>query len=315
MTFNYFQTERNHDYVMVYDGIFNSSHLLSNTSGVYNSGLNTVISRTDQMLVILNTDSSVEFTGFQASYTAPVCWAELTDANGKFASPNYPDAYDTYLNCFWRITVNKSAVISLSFDTLSLDESSSLKVFNGPNNLSSVLLYVNNGFTAGSKLTFISTANQILVVFNSSWNNAQGFHATYNSIDPTTVVPPDVSMPLGNYDVCGGTYLGANTIYSPNYPLNYPNRLDCYWYLESNNADSVYINFPLFYTMPHNDFVTVYNGWSIFAPVLVDGLSGYLGDTGRWGGYSSTSTNKLLVYFHSDVGTTWWSGKFYGYFY
>ena len=108
--------------------------------------------------------------------------------------------------------------------------------------------------------------------------------------------------------------MGANTIYSPNYPLNYPNGLDCYWYLESNNADSAYINFPEFYTMPGNDFVTVYNGWSIFAPVLVDGLTGYLGQTG-WRGYSSTSTNKLLVYFHSDVGTTWWSGSFYGNFY
>ena len=104
-------------------------------------------------------------------------------------------------------------------------------------------------------------------------------------------------------------------IQSPDYPSDYPNNLNCTWYLQSSSERSILLSFATFATEEKIDFLTVckflvfiqirvicmhhvtqvYEGWNVGGNVLFES-SGYKEPFV----VQSTSTNQLRVTFISD---------------
>ena len=136
---------------------------------------------------------------------------------------------------------------------------------------------------------------------------------------PGAVPTPDPTMPLGNLTskiqlyyiislainlccnclVCGGFYWGQHEIATPNYPDNYPNDVDCYWYCQSLQTGKSNFKIEKFSTEVTNDYLTIYGGFSIASTVLLPNKSGNLLTLPF-----TANTEKLLVHFHSDSVNT-----------
>ena len=60
-------------------------------------------------------------------------------------------------------------------------------------------------------------------------------------------------------DYCPDRYLNnSGYFYSPNYPNNYPNYVDCYWYLDTLNSNGIALYFLTFVTEPGVDYLKVF---------------------------------------------------------
>lgn len=58
---------------------------------------------------------------------------------------------------------------------------------------------------------------------------------------------------------CGYNVTAENgTIYSPQYPNEYPNSQDCSWLITVPHGHGVYINFTLLQTEPVTDYIAVW---------------------------------------------------------
>ena len=64
-----FIIDRNNDFVLVYDGPTTSSPLLAVATGLYYSGLVPIVSSSTEMLVVLNSDDRISFSGINATYS------------------------------------------------------------------------------------------------------------------------------------------------------------------------------------------------------------------------------------------------------
>lgn len=61
---------------------------------------------------------------------------------------------------------------------------------------------------------------------------------------------------------CGYNVTAENgTIYSPQYPNEYPNSQDCSWLITVPHGHGVYINFTLLQTEPVTDYIAVWYVW------------------------------------------------------
>ena len=184
ISFPGFNTEYQRDFVRVYDGNSTSAPLLledsgsNSTSGYYKRS---VVSSTNQMLVVFTTDSEGTGAGFQATYSS--CTV-LNSATGSISSPNYPNNYTDLDNVCWVINPPVGAV-SLSFNRFHTENSDVVRVFDG-NSTNSRQLLSASGDTVPSAV--ISSSNIMLVVFSSDFSSvAQGFHATFTSSKHPTV--------------------------------------------------------------------------------------------------------------------------------
>ena len=61
-------SEQNYDTIQIYDGPTNHSNRLLLTSGWQYSNLGTIVSSSNQMLVLFKSDSQVQYQGFAASF-------------------------------------------------------------------------------------------------------------------------------------------------------------------------------------------------------------------------------------------------------
>uniref|UniRef100_A0A3Q3JM08 CUB and Sushi multiple domains 1 n=1 Tax=Monopterus albus TaxID=43700 RepID=A0A3Q3JM08_MONAL len=97
---------------------------------------------------------------------------------------------------------------------------------------------------------------------------------------------------------CGYNVTAENgTIYSPQYPNEYPNSQDCSWLITVPHGHGVYINFTLLQTEPVTDYIAVWDGPETSSPQL--GV--FSGNTALESAYSTSP--KVLIRFHSDFST------------
>ncbi|XP_042194838.1 CUB and sushi domain-containing protein 1 [Callorhinchus milii] len=95
---------------------------------------------------------------------------------------------------------------------------------------------------------------------------------------------------------CGGNITTYNgTVYSPDFPNEYPNSQDCTWLVTVPVGYGILLNFTLLQTEPGNDFITIWDGAQQTAPQL--GM--FSGTSTKESAYSSS--NQILIKFHSDV--------------
>lgn len=80
-----------------------------------------IVSHTNNLYFRFKTDSSRTDTGFQILWDAVAtgCGGLLTSPDGTIVSPNYPESYDTYAECTWRIITSQGS--SLQIFLLDLD--------------------------------------------------------------------------------------------------------------------------------------------------------------------------------------------------
>ena len=117
ISFPYFQTLSGRDFLRIYEGNSTYSPLLLEASGFYVGGyhIQSVVSSTDQMLVVFTRDSktnNIDYSRFEASYSS--C-SVLTSASGSISTPNYPMNYNSLENVCWIIIPPAGYVVTLSF--------------------------------------------------------------------------------------------------------------------------------------------------------------------------------------------------------
>lgn len=80
-------------------------------------------SHTNQLYLYFHTDSSRSESGFEIFWgsSATGCGGTLTSPDGVLTSPNYPQPYESYTECVWKIIVNAGSRIQLVFTDFELE--------------------------------------------------------------------------------------------------------------------------------------------------------------------------------------------------
>ncbi|KAM6977905.1 CUB and sushi domain-containing protein 1-like [Aplochiton taeniatus] len=144
---------------------------------------------------------------------------------------------------------------------------------------------VNGDYSAGQSITFECFPGYVLIG-HPVLTCLHGTNRKWNHPFPRCEAP------------CGYNVSAENgTIYSPEYPSEYPNSVDCSWVISVPHGHGVYINFTLLQTEPVTDYIAVWDGGVSSSPQL--GV--FSGNTALESAYSSSSL--VLLRFHSDFST------------
>ncbi|XP_052085416.1 cubilin-like [Mytilus californianus] len=287
-----FRTESCCDYLKVYDGTTINQELLVDLRGHVTAG--TVgMSTTNKMMIHFHSDGTVTDYGFDAQYItlSQSCGGYHTEMAGSFNSPNYPDTYPTNSNCYFYITVTPGFVIRIIFKNFQTDSGFAfVKVYNGISKNEESLIELEGSIL--DDRTAISTTNKMLVYFHSDGGiSDSGFTAHY----------------MAQSSECGGYYTDVSgTLTSPNYPYNYPDNVDCYYYITVSTQYIIQLTVDDFCTESCCDFLTVYDGDNINLDVLLDIRGSISGD-----GITRSTGNKMLLYFHTDGSTSYYGYRAY----
>ncbi|XP_043273312.1 cubilin-like [Venturia canescens] len=222
LTFTSFNLELGYhclsDYVIVYDGPSTTGQEMGRFCG--STLPPPLMSQTESMSIVFNTDSNINGEGFVAHYVfidaSKVCGGHYYSETGVISSPNYPEPYPANRECVWVITAPNKHQINLEAVEFELEESSRctydyLEVRNGGYETSPLI-----GRYCGSTLPSIkSLTNELYIkLVTDSSRHMGGFSLSWDS----------------STSGCGGTLSGyRGEITSPNYPQPYSRLASCLW--------------------------------------------------------------------------------------
>ncbi|XP_053093478.1 deleted in malignant brain tumors 1 protein-like [Pangasianodon hypophthalmus] len=271
------------DAVRVYDGPSTSSLLLGTVCGYVRK---TFSSSSNTLTVVFSSDNSVNRRGFIAHWNftgGDPCGGDLTQSQGEFFSPNFPNNYPEGTNCTWRLVSPEQQVVSLTFVSVDIESClgcgcDAVRVYDGPST-SSLLLGTVCGY---GRKTFSSSSNTLTVFFSSDNSvNQRGFIAHWNFTDG---------------GACGGILTQSKgEFFSPNFPLNYPNNAECTWRLQGPEQKVVSLTFTFVDLESNWDSVDVYDGLTDEDP--------HLGAVTQTNSFNSSS-RYMTVTFSSDWSVT-----------
>ncbi|TWW68181.1 CUB and sushi domain-containing protein 1 [Takifugu flavidus] len=105
---------------------------------------------------------------------------------------------------------------------------------------------INSDYSAGQSITFQCYSGYVLIG-HPVLTCLHGSNRKWNHPFPRCEAP------------CGYNVSAENgTIYSPQYPNEYPNSQDCSWLITVPHGHGVYINFTLLQTEPVTDYIAVW---------------------------------------------------------
>ena len=219
LTFKSFSTEKNYDYVYVYDGSSASSTLLGKYSG---TTLPSAVTSTGNSLFInFKSDASTTSSGWEATYvmtfpsttTTSGCsgTTTLTTSTGTFNDGSGTSNYTDDAACKWLIQPTGASTVTLSFSSFDLESGYDfVKVYDGTTT-SSTLLGSYSGSTIPSAIS--STGSSMLVYFTSDYmETGAGFSASYK----------------------GNTSSTSSSYASLPYSTSFESGLDSYWKTQSS---------------------------------------------------------------------------------
>ncbi|XP_050990151.1 deleted in malignant brain tumors 1 protein-like [Labeo rohita] len=202
----------------------------------------------------------------------------MTDWNGEFFSPWYPNNYPDNAQCTWTIHSTGNASVSLTFTDVDLEECCDyIRVYDGPSTLYPILGEIRDYWNQ----SFKSSNNDLTVFFYSDSSvTRKGFHAYWV------------------FETCGGYMTDSmGEFFSPRYPNNYPDNSYCTWTIHSTGNQTVSLSFNDISLEGSSDYIKVYDGPSTHYPLL--------GETGNyWSWFFQSSNNDLTVLFHTDGNAT-----------
>uniref|UniRef100_A0A8C0RW72 Cubilin n=1 Tax=Canis lupus familiaris TaxID=9615 RepID=A0A8C0RW72_CANLF len=222
------------DSVSVRNGGSPGSPIIGQYCGTSNP--RTIQSGSNQLVVIFNSDHSVQNGGFYATWNTQTlgCGGILHSDNGTIRSPHWPQNFPENSRCSWTVITHESKQLEISFDNNfripSGDgqcQNSFVKVWAGTEEVAESLLATGCGNVApGSILT---PRNVFIAVFQSQETPAQGFSASFVSR-------------------CGGNFTNpSGYILSPNYPRQYDNNMNCTYIIEADPLSVVLLTFESFH--------------------------------------------------------------------
>ncbi|KAL3289762.1 hypothetical protein HHI36_023157 [Cryptolaemus montrouzieri] len=244
------------DFVEIFDGPSKSSKSLGKFCSSYPTFL---MSTKNEVDVHFKSDISYEGRGFNLQYRT-VCSNNLTGYGGVIESPNFPETYSTYQDCYWNITVAKKNRINITFSHFDLREI----------RLRSYLDSAPDGNYLEIKYVAIDDmTDDINYVELAKYRN--------NTIPTSISIPSDRAILhfksdshlIGNgfrlewiIDGCGGHLRKPGNITSPNYPNKYPDGVECVWLLEAPIGYSIAISFT--FVDVEREGSCVYDGIKVF---------------------------------------------------
>jgi len=259
---------------------------------------NPIQSSTNLVMVRMRTDSSVNRTGFALNYRA-ACGSMIDSLNGRVMSPNFPSNYPDSANCTWTIRVPAGRTVQARFTHFSIVGQTGqcsgdvLEFFNGENRNSPSIIQL-CGTSQNLPANIASSTNYLTVNFvsNSDGQTAQGFRFIFTAVQ----------------DSCGGAVtltsdIPQTFISSPNYPLNYPHSVDCYWIISAPPNQRVRFQFvDTFAIESHDscayDYVELRDGGTENAPVITKVCGNSLPANTQ-----TSTSNFMWVRFRSDYSS------------
>ncbi|XP_078353385.1 cubilin-like isoform X6 [Oculina patagonica] len=230
------------------------------------SGLNVVV--TGQYVVIkFHSDAFVTNKGYRLTFsafyyttsppppttTAPVCGQVV---NNTLTSPGYPNNYPNNADCVNWVPIPAGKAMNIYFNEFVMEYHWScrwdyLEITNEN--------YQTFGKYCGSKsgLNVVVTGQYVVLKFYSDGSNSyKGYRLTFSAFAPGNISTsaPNTTNPPSNYTTSPPWYTTAppsvcgqvvnNTLTSPGYPNNYPNNMDCvYWVpIAGGKAMNIYFN-------------------------------------------------------------------------
>lgn len=185
----------------------------------------------NQLYLQFIADASKTEAGFEIEWTSTLtgCGGTLTSYKGSITSPQYPETYTANALCSWRIVVGHGSTIRFVFTDFELEADPNcaydyLQIYDGKDaSARSLGKYCE---TNQHPLDLQTSSNYAFIRFASDRSNQyRGFNLNY----------------LAN---CNTTLTGWNGIIeSPNFPEEYPHRIDCEWTIQTYKGNKVYIEF------------------------------------------------------------------------
>uniref|UniRef100_U3KLX7 Cubilin n=1 Tax=Oryctolagus cuniculus TaxID=9986 RepID=U3KLX7_RABIT len=267
LTFSDFEIESHAtcawDSVTVRNGGSPGSPIIGQYCGNLNPG--TIQSGSNQLVVIFNSDQSVQHGGFYATWSTQTlgCGGIIHSGSGVIRSPHWPQNFPENSRCSWTVITHKSKYLEISFDNNfripSADgqcQNSFVKVWAGTEEVNSALLTTSCGNVAPGSI--ITPRNVFTAVFQSQETPAQGFSASFISR-------------------CGGNFTDqSGFIISPNYPKEYDNNMNCSYLIQAGPHSLVRLTFVSFHLEARstvsgtcaNDGVRIIRGHSLSSTPL-----------------------------------------------
>ncbi|XP_078540821.1 astacin-like metalloendopeptidase isoform X2 [Lissotriton helveticus] len=232
--------------------------------------------------------SNLDVAKVNKLYNCNLSSSLLSEPRGSFSTPNFPGSYQNGANCRWliRLTSNK---ISLQFDDFDVQHTADcsadfINVYDGDNTSSPVVLK-----KACGKLdlpALVSSGSTMLVEFVSDGAiSARGFTASYRTVTYGTTSTEDKGV-----------------VTSPEYPLAYPNGMDCAMAILAPAGYKISLTFTRFE-------LENFPGCLMDYLIIYDGARSTSKTIGKYCGNIQiprlvSTGNALLLQFHSDSWVT-----------
>ncbi|NXD11879.1 CUBN protein, partial [Nothocercus nigrocapillus] len=220
----------------------------------------TIQSGSNKLVVIFNSDHSVQGGGFYATWAAESlgCGGILHSDTGVIKSPHWPQNFPMNTRCTWTIITHESKHLEMNFhsnfhipDSSGSCQSSYVKVWRGNGDEEEALLTRGCGSSAPDPV--VAPNNVITTIFQSQDAPGQGFSASFISR-------------------CGVNFTGpSGRIVSPNYPSQYDDNLNCTYVIDQGPEALVILEFDTFHLEAPSllSRVCLYDGLSIFRGMSV----------------------------------------------
>ncbi|NXY67496.1 CUBN protein, partial [Glareola pratincola] len=262
LTFTAFHVE-NHslckwDSVTILNGGSPGSPVIGKYCGTTSPG--TIRSGSSKLVVIFNSDHSIQGGGFYATWTAESlgCGGIIHSDNGLIKSPHWPQNFPMNTRCTWTIITHESKHLEMNFhsnfqipDSNGSCQSSYVKVWRGNDEEEAALLTTGCGSSAPDPV--VAPNNVITTVFQSQDAPGPGFSASFIS-------------------KCGVNFTSpAGHVVSPKYPSQYDNNLNCSYIIDGGPQSLVILEFETFHLEAPAllSRICLYDGVSIFSGTRV----------------------------------------------
>ncbi|XP_015589651.1 cubilin [Cephus cinctus] len=228
-----FESTRNctDDYVKIFDGPTTEAPVLGKFCG--NELPPSIVSTSNEMLVLMESDRYISTKGFKASYMV-ACGARIvTDDQGVITLSSAVGLLG-YANCTWYIIAkNLDDHVTLTFTHLDVDQNYGSTDCEYNN----VQVYEGDSVDGQSLRTFCGTkvpapitsqGNALTIHLASSFDAVDNHFSAFYSVLNTA---------------CGGNYTSEHgTISSPGYPNSYPKNVECVWIINTSPGNRISFN-------------------------------------------------------------------------
>jgi PKD repeat protein len=212
----------------------------------------------------------------------------LTASSGSIEDGSGMVDYGINTNCSWVIKPTGATSIVIKFDYLNTEQGKDTVTIYSGNNSNAPRVGVYSGTTFPDSILVNGSEAFITFKSNATITN-QGWSISYKSNGAPSV------------NACSGTQIltaSSGTFSDGSGSGDYVNNMNCSWLIAPSGATTVTLNFLSFNTELNYDFVKVYNGADIYAPLLGSFSGGAIPSS------LTANSGKIYVVFSSDGRTT-----------